>query len=102
MENIINEILEIDQKAREKLEKAQEQKKTILREAEKAEENIKCDILVRANNRVDKVEEFEKAHCDEKIEAVKKSTDETIALLNKTFDESHNDWENLIYNNIIE
>jgi len=101
MENIINQILEIDLRARQKLEDAYKQKSCILLQAEQDEEKIKNDIIERANNRLCKVEQCEKEDTDAKIEQIKIKTSESIKAIDDIFQTNHIQWENDIYNSII-
>ena len=69
MDSIVNKIIEIDNNARQKLENAFNLKSKIISDAELEEDKIKKDILKRVSGRVAKVEEFEKANAEEKIES---------------------------------
>ncbi len=101
MENLINRILEIDESAKKKLDDAYKKKSEILCDAEKQEEQIKEDVLRKVNGRVEKVEEFEKSNADEKLAELAKKTAEEIAVLDQSYNENHEKWEDEIYRNII-
>lgn len=101
MDNLINKIIDIDQNARLKLEKAYEQKKSILLDGEKQEEQIKSKVCIKIDDRVIKVEAFEKKEADEKIEKISIKTEDTIKELNDIFENNHEKWENDIFMNII-
>jgi len=101
MGNVIEQIIEIDQNARQKLQDAMEQKSCILLQAHEDEEKIRDDFNERANKRLAIISETEKANADEKIEVIKTHTSEIIKNLNDTFEENHEKWESEIFNNIV-
>ena len=101
MENVINIILEIEHNARQKLDNAYNKKKEILLSAEQEEENIKHDVLNKACDRMAKVEEFEKSTADEKIEKIKCDANKIIESIDKNYQENHMQWEDAIFNNIV-
>ena len=101
MDNVVNEILEIDRKAREKIEEAYKQKDCILLETGEEEQKIKDEYIRRADNRVCKVEMYEMENANKKIEVIQQKKEATIAALKEQYEVNHSKWENDIFNNII-
>ena len=58
-------------------------------------------MLYEVITRLAKVEEFEKANADEKIQKIKLKTEEIIKTLENEFVVNHIAWENDIFNRII-
>lgn len=101
MENLINRILKIDEDARKRLESAKESKAQTIVSAERQEEEIRTEVLKRADGRLEKVEEFEKQNADEKIAVIDADKQSKISELDKAYRSKHKKWENEIFNNII-
>ncbi len=101
MEDLINRILEIDENARKRLQKAYDEKAHTINSAEKQEEDIRTEVLKRVDGRLEKVEEFEKASADEKINIIDKDKQKLISMLDEKFNSNHKKWEENIIKNII-
>ena len=101
MEDLINRILEIDENARKRLQKAYDEKAHTINSAEKQEEDIRTEVLKRVDGRLEKVEEVEKATADEKIEIIQKDKENLISMLDDKYNANHKNWEENIINNII-
>ncbi len=97
MDNIITHILEIDQRAKDKLEDAHQQKENIINSAKAEEERIQSDMQKKVDERLSKVEECEKADSDEKIAELEKEKDLKIKQLDDIFNENRETWvENIV------
>lgn len=101
MENIINQILKIDEKARQMIADAQKQKQNILDKANDSKGAVKEELMERAKSRLGKVEASEQAHSDEKILEINRIKQEKINKLDKIYNDNHIKWEKEIFNNII-
>ena len=101
MENIINHILEIDEKARKMIVDAQKQKQEILDKAHSSEAVVKKEWLDKAKIRLSNVEESKRAESDEKIFEIEAKKQKRIEKLDKTYNENHMKWEKEIIENII-
>lgn len=101
MENIINQILEIDEKARKMLADAQKQKQNILDKAHISEAGVKKEWQEKARMRLLSVEETQRADSDEKMLEIDREKQKSIDKLDKTYNENHIKWEKEIITNII-
>jgi vacuolar-type H+-ATPase subunit H len=101
MDNIVSHILEIDRRAKEKLEAAQDKKAEILKEAQLEEDKIRGEVLNRADARLDEVEKFEKVSADEKIAQIEAETSSQKKRLDAIFEEKHSLWAEQIFSQIL-
>ena len=101
MDKVINEILEIDRRARERIAEAYQKKDGFLRETGEEEQKIKDEYIRRADNRVCKVEMYEMKNSEKKIDVIQQKKEATIAALKEQYEVNHSKWENDIFNNII-
>lgn len=101
MEKVVNEILEIDRRARERVAEAYQKKDCILLETGEEEQKIKDEYIRRADNRVCKVEMYEMENANKKIAVLEQKKAETISALKEQYEANHSKWENDIFNNII-
>ena len=101
MENIIDRILEIDQKACKKLDDANSSKSRIIYDAEKETEVIKKDAFEKVSGRIVIIEDSEKSKADEKIKKIQADAKQSIEFINKKFEDNHEQWEQEILNKII-
>lgn len=99
--DIITAILEIDKHAKEKIEKAYDEKKRIAVETEAEKEKIRNELSERAENRIKEVEKVEKGLADEKLEEIRAQKEKSISELDMNYNENHEKWENDIYNAIV-
>ena len=97
MDEIINKILDIDRQAEERLLQAEKDKTKILNEAKLQEMEIKENCILRADDRIEKVESSEKKSA-EKITLEMKAK---MADLDKLFNDNKEKWENEIFHRIV-
>lgn len=101
MESIINQIIEIDEKARQMIADAEKKSKEILDKAHDNEVTVKEEWLERAKSRALKVEEYYRLESEEKIIEINKRKQEKIDKLDKIYNDNHTQWEDEIFKNII-
>lgn len=101
MGNVIKDILEIDEKARQMITDAERKKDRIIREAQDSESAIKNEVITKANNRIEKIEEIEKSNCDKKLSELNKIRDDKVSALNSIYENEHKNWEDSIFNSIV-
>ncbi len=101
MENVINQILDIDEKARAMIAEAEEKKQEILKQAHESEGQIKDEFIEKAKAKAVKVEEAQKIESDEKIAEIEQMKQEKIQLLDKTYNDNQEQWKNEIIKNVI-
>lgn len=101
MKNIINQILEIDEKARQMFIDAQKQKQDILEKAHNSEAIVKQECMDKTKIRLSNVEETQHADSEEKICEIDSRKQKRIDKLDKTYNENHIQWEKEIIANII-
>ena len=101
MENIINQILEIDEKARQMIANAEKQKREILDKAHDSEVTVKEEWMERAKSRIESVEEVKRAESEEQILEINRQKQEKINKLDKAYNDNHIKWEKEILKNII-
>lgn len=101
MANIINQILEIDKLAVEKLDEANRHKSDVLLEIEKMKTQKNDELQEQATSRIEKAREVEKAYAQSKIEKIKQNNDKLIDSLNENYERHHLQWEEDIISSII-
>ena len=101
MDEIINKILDIDRQAEERLLQAEKDKTKILNEAKLQEMEIKENCILRADDRIEKVELSEKQSADEQIEKITSEMKAKMADLDKLFNDNKEKWENEIFHRIV-
>ena len=101
MDEIINKILDIDRQAEERLLQAEKDKTKILNEAKLQEMEIKENCILRADDRIEKVESSEKKSADEQIEKITSEMKAKMADLDKLFNDNKEKWENEIFHRIV-
>ena len=101
MDEIINKILDIDRQAEERLLQAEKDKTKILNEAKLQEMEIKENCILRADDRIEKVESSEKKSADEQIEKITLEMKAKMADLDKLFYDNKEKWENEIFHRIV-
>lgn len=99
--DIITAVLEIDRHAKEKIEKAYDEKKRIAVETEAEKEKIRSELSERAENRIKEVEMVEKGLAGEKLDEIRAQKEKSISELDRSYNENHEKWENDIYNAIV-
>ena len=101
MISIINQIIELDKRAEEKIAQAHEISIRLLAEAKEEETNIEKRTKERIARRISKTEKMEKEYLEEQIAIIEKNKQKDIELLSEKFNASKSNWEQEIIDNII-
>ena len=99
--NIITSILEIDQKAKDKITQAEQMKNKIIADAKAEEERIINSKVHDADEKLRLIEEEEKKKSQAHLIEIEKKKSEEIEKLNSVYEERHEDWEENIFKAII-
>lgn len=101
MENVINRIIKIEERANEILSDTQRQKADLQNNIDKDIEVIRADIAEKVSQKYENIKAFEKEYADKKTEeislAYKKAEDKLDAL----YESKKEEWINSIYNDIV-
>ena len=101
MISIINQIIELDKRAEEKIAEAHEISIRLLAEAKEEEIKIEERTKERIARRISKTEKMEKEYLDEQIAIIEQKKQRDIDLLSEKFNASKSKWEREIIDNII-
>lgn len=101
MNDIINQIIAIEQKAQEMLADAEKQKSEILNAVKTDCEKKAFDIDERRKRRIRILSETEQNAAVQKMEAVKEDCKQKTEALDACYAAMKNEWVNEIYHNII-
>lgn len=101
MDNIITNILEIEQNAKNRLAEAEQKRNQIIADAKAEEENIINAKIKEANDKIEKINFEEKQKADKKLTEIEQSRISEISRLDTIYNEQHSKWEDEIFNSII-
>ena len=101
MDNIITNILEIEQNAKNRLAEAEQKRNQIIADAKAEEENIINAKIKEANDKIEKINFEEKQKADKKLTEIEQSRISEINRLDTIYNEQHSKWEDEIFNSII-
>ncbi len=101
MANIITSILEIDQKATDKLLEAEKQKNQIIANAKLEEERLINEKVSATDLKIKELEEEEQIKFDQKLVELEKTKEAEIKSLDTSYQANHTLWGNDIFENII-
>ena len=101
MENIIASILDIEQKAKERLEEAEKKKNQLIADAKAEQEKPIKDKIKEADDKLDKMSMEEKRKAEEKLAEIEESTKKEISRLDNVFEKSRQKWEDEIFSAIV-
>lgn len=101
IDNIIEQIVEIDKNARNKLDKALEERENILNQAKAEKEEMRKNLNERTNARINKVTEEENKRLGEQKNGALEKRKDLISAIDKSFSEKRNVWVNEIFNRMI-
>lgn len=102
MENIISEILEIDEKAREKLAEADSERNKIIADARAEEARMLEESLKSAEARVAEIEKEEAEKTKLRLIELDAERDAEIKRLDRIFEERKEEWEEKIFQLLLE
>lgn len=101
MENVINRILEIDEKARMMIAEAEKKKQNILNEAHENEQQVKDNFVNKSQEKISKVDEVHKLESNEQIAGIENEKRLKIEKLDKLYADKHAEWEAQILKSIV-
>ena len=101
MDNIITNILEIEQNAKNRLAEAEQKRNQIIADAKAEEENIINAKIKEANDKIEKINFEEKQKADKKLTEIEQSRISEISRLDTIYNEQHSKWADEIFNSII-
>lgn len=101
MENVIAGILEIENKAKERLEEAEKMKNKIIADAKAERENMLKIKIKEAEEKLGRMDSEEKKRAEERLEEIEQSRKSEISRLDKVFNEKRSIWEDEIFAAII-
>lgn len=101
MENVIAGILEIENKAKERLEEAEKMKNKIIADAKAERENMLKIKIKEAEEKLGRMDSEEKKRAEERLEEIEQSRKDEIKRLDEIFNEKRGVWEDEIFAAII-
>lgn len=99
--NVIQSILEIDRKAREKLDEAEKKKQRIIADAREEKERIISGRISAADDELKKLEAENKEKAKEKLSVLEQKSADEIAALEMIYEERHSKWTDEIFEAVI-
>lgn len=97
MENVIAGILEIENKAKERLEDAEKMKNKIIADAKAERENMLKSKIKEAEEKLGRMDSEEKKRADDRLMEIEQSQKDEISRLDKVFNEKRGVWEDEIF-----
>ena len=101
MQEMLNKIIEMDEKARKIRDDAQENKVLSEKEIEKLKQQIHDDYIERAKSRIEKNIKVDRDLADERWQKFAQSIDEKKAILQSNFDRHRDLWIDEITEEVI-
>lgn len=101
MKSIINQIIELDKRAEEKIAKAHEDSARLLDQAKEEEASIKKRTSERIERRISKTQEMEEEYLNKQIALIEQKKQDDIKRLSEKFNSGKSRWEQEIIDNII-
>ncbi len=101
MENVINRIINIEERAQEIIMEAQKMKSGLKSDIDKDVENIRNDINGRVSKKYETIKTTEKNYADKKIEEITQTYKKAEENLDEVRKNKKDEWVNSIYNEII-
>lgn len=101
MQKVINQIMEMDKKARDIKNSLQQEKITYEKEILKSREKLYEDYLLRARQRVEQNSAERKKRADEDWEKIKANHKKSLLEINKVYKKNKDKWVEEIVNRVI-
>lgn len=101
MENIINQIIKIEDKAQKIMSEAEKLEKSLDSDINDKINNIRSDIETRVTNKYETIKKTEAMYADRKIEEIKKQYESASLRLDKSYEQNKDKWIEEIYNSVI-
>ena len=90
--DLINRIIEAEQRARELSDEARDKRAGMFTELEAAAADMRGSYLERAHARIEKVREFEDEFTRETLEGLEKTFNEDMISIETAFERNHDKW----------
>lgn len=100
MEEVIEKILEIEEKAREIISDAENEKSGLEEEIKELSEKLRRDISSRAEEKSNALREYEDGEADRKIEAINSEAQRSMQLLEEKFAQNRDKWVEEIFSSV--
>lgn len=100
MEEVIEKILEIEEKAREIVSDAENEKSGLEEEIKELSEKLRRDISSRAEEKSNALREYEDGEADRKIEAINAEAQRSMQLLEEKFAQNRDKWVEEIFSSV--
>lgn len=101
MENVIAGILEIENKAKERLEEAEKMKNKIIADAKAERENMLKNKIKEAEEKLGRMDSEEKKRAEDRLAEIERNKKNEISRLDRIFDEKRSVWEDEIFAAIV-
>lgn len=101
MQEMLNKIIEMDEKARKIKEEAEEYKNLSQKQVEELKQKIHDDYIARAKDRVEKNIAVDQSHAEEKWLRYSEKISHSKEQLQKEFEENKDTWTNEIVAQVI-
>lgn len=101
MEDMLAKIVEMDEKARELTEEAQQEKLSSEQEIAKAREAVYNNYIEKARKRIAQNEITERKVADEELKKFQQKQKQAMEKLEKVYSENCEDWVNSIVEGVI-
>jgi hypothetical protein len=100
-DNIIETLVQIDERARSITDNAEKERIKLAEKMETDMRKIRASIEHDSNAKIKKLHDLSREETKRKKDDIESSTREKIAGMRKFFEENHKKWENEIFNHII-
>ena len=101
MDEIIDKIIEIEERANEIVSDAEKAKEGFLDQIEKESEKLRLDIEQRAKKKNEMLRNYEDGEAEKKIAEINSKNKEAMAMLGAKYEENKDKWIEDIVNNVI-
>ncbi len=101
MDEIIDKIIEIEERANEIVSDAEKAKEGFLDQIEKESEKLRLDIEQRAKKKNEMLRNYEDGEAEKKIAEINSKNKEAMAMLDAKYEENKDKWIEDIVNNVI-
>ncbi|MEG2429847.1 MAG: hypothetical protein RSA79_04890 [Oscillospiraceae bacterium] len=101
MPSIIEQIVEIDSVAQQRLDEANKIKIDIQNEVDKTSKKTKLSLEQKAKETIEKVQEIENQFANQEIDKILKDNNVSLSRIEKYYQDNHKSIEDKVFNNII-
>ena len=101
MQAIIKQLIELDELAREMIDQAKQQKKELIEHIDQEKAQIEDEYINRADRRMRIISDLEEKNTKKMIQSIQARNEESLAKLQKQYEENHKEWEDAIFRRCI-